>query len=101
MWSIHVRGTAASSAPVPMPMLPDVGICCNTLGCVIPAQIMLHCVTSFLVSVLLCHPYIFTIFVEICNVSSYCYSILYFKFQLYNLLVIACMCSVNCIFRLK
>ena len=30
----------------------------------IHAQLMLHCVTSFLVSVLLCHPYIFTIFVE-------------------------------------
>ena len=52
MWSINVRGTAASSAPVPMPMLPDVGICCNTPGCMIHTQLMLHCVTSFLVSVL-------------------------------------------------
>ena len=51
VWNI-VRGTAASSAPVPMPMLPDVGICCNTLGCMIHAQLMLHCVTLFLVSVL-------------------------------------------------
>ena len=35
VWSIHVRGTEASSAPVPMPMLPDVGKCSNTLGCMI------------------------------------------------------------------
>ena len=53
VWSMHVRGTAASSAPVPIPILPDVGICCNTLGCMIHAQLMLHCVTSSLVSVLL------------------------------------------------
>ena len=32
-------------------MLPDVGKWCNTLACMIHTQLMLHCVTSFLVSV--------------------------------------------------
>ena len=36
----------------PCKMLQDVGIWCNTLGCMIHAQLMLHCVTSFLLSVL-------------------------------------------------
>ena len=48
VWSsIHVRGTAVSSAPVPMPMLtlPDVGICYSNFSCMIHAQLMLHCVT--------------------------------------------------------
>ena len=31
----------------PCKMLPDVGICCNTLGCMIHVQLMLHCVTFF------------------------------------------------------
>ena len=58
-WNIHVRGTAASSAPVPMPMLPDVGIYCYTPGCMMHAQLMRYCVTSFLVSVPSLHLYYF------------------------------------------
>ena len=38
----------------PCKMLPDVGICCNTLGCMIHAQLMFHCVTSLSCSYTFC-----------------------------------------------